>query len=145
MKSLVFQTDAAPRHTLDTRQRYQLVPGPRGLEYKAQIVIDTPRRKLAEMLVEVDDGASEEDTRAAIQAAAMAEDWATGDEIARRYGLVVCLRCAADVGERPTWRLHHLLKHIYEEDEIDEERIPGWGEVCGPCAVDMLDLRTKKK
>lgn len=143
MKSLVFQTDTARRHALVTREHHRLVAGPRGLEFKSQVIIETPRRTLAEMLVEVDDGASESDTRAAIQAAAMAEDWATGDEIARRYGLVVCLRCAADVGERPTWRLHHLLKHIYEE--IDTERIPSWGEVCGPCAVDMLDLRSKKK
>jgi hypothetical protein len=140
----VFQTDVPHQHALAVKRVYWTEVTPHGIEVQSKVVIETPRRMLAEMLVEVDDGASEEDTRAAIQAAALADDWATADEIARRYSLVVCLRCAADVATRPTWRLHHLLRHLRDVDDAPISNAD-WGEVCGPCAVEMFDLQGKKK
>jgi hypothetical protein len=89
-------------------------------------VITQPPLRLADMLVEVEDGVSETDAREAIQAAALADDWQLGSEIAARYGWVVCLRCAGDVQNRPTWRLHRL-------------GIKGnWGEICGSCALAII-------
>jgi hypothetical protein len=114
---------------------------PHGIEVCSKIVLEVPRRRLADMLVEVDDGASETDVCEAIQAAALADDWALADEIARRYGLVVCLRCASDMRYRPSWRLRHLLRSQYDVAADALVRIPGWGEVCGSCAVEILELR----
>lgn len=142
MKSLVLQTDAPRTVELTWKHVYWTTQGSLGPEVHSKLVLIASQRTLADMLVEVDDGANIEDTRAAIQAAAAADDWATADEIARRYSLVVCLRCADDVSTRPTWRLHHLLRHV---QETIDERTPGWGEVCGPCAVIVLDLKAKAK
>lgn len=136
MKSLVFQTDAPNRYELELREQRRLVPGSngRGLEVEMRLVLDVPRRPLASMLVEVDDGTTEIDVRAAIQAATLGDNWMLADEIARRYGLVVCLRCADDVATRPTWRLSRLARAIEDLNKIE---IPAWGEVCGSCAVVM--------
>lgn len=99
----------------------------RGITFEERTVLVSTPPALSEMFTEVDDGAVEADIREAIQAAALATDWALANEIATRYSLAVCLRCAADVAYRPTWRLHRLgVKN-------------NWGEVCGSCALKIIE------
>jgi hypothetical protein len=137
MKTLVFQTDALQTNAL---RPVELVTKrvhwfknfglyDNRLEAGASFVIVRPTPRLADMLVEIEDGVTEADAREAIQAAALADDWQLGSEIAARYGWVVCLRCADDVQHRPTWRLYRF-------------GIKGnWGEICGSCAVTMIRER----
>jgi hypothetical protein len=132
VKTLVFQTDRlGPRELVPKRIFWvklgSFYQGGR-LEMTSTVVLSTPPLRLADMLVEIEDGVTEIDAREAIQAAALALDWTLAGEIAARYGWVVCLRCASDVQNRPTWRLHRL-------------GIKGnWSEICGSCAVEMLEL-----
>ena len=121
MKTLVFNTDPAPR-ALHDRRIFWVENG----VVRTKVVMVVDPRPLADMLVEFDDGAAETDIREAIQAAAMALDWTLAGEIASRYGLSACLRCAEDVQLRPTWRLHRL-------------GVKGnWGEICGCCALVII-------
>ena len=130
MKSLVFQTDAPIRRELVVKRVYWTEVTPHGIEVQSKTVLESPPRTLADMLVETDDGAEEADIREAIQAAALADDWLLAESLATRYGLVVCLRCASDIQNRPSWRLHRLVKN----------RKDCWGEICGSCAISMLEL-----
>jgi len=130
MKSLVLQTDAPRSFELSWKRVFWTTVGPRGIEVQSTLVLVAPSRTLADMLVETDDGASEFDVREAIQAAALADDWKLANEIVTRYGISACLRCAADVSNRPTWRLHRLVR----------ERKDCWGEICGSCAIVMKEL-----
>jgi hypothetical protein len=134
MKTLVFQTDRpiSPVELVAKRVHWFRNFGlyDSRLETGTSFVIARPAPRLADMLVEIEDGVSDADAREAIQAAALALDWQLGSEIAARYGWVVCLRCADDVQNRPTWRLYRL-------------GIKGnWGEICGSCALAMLLERT---
>lgn len=124
MKTLVFNTEMAPR-PLEAKRIYYID----GREVRSKLVLISKPRALAEMLAEFDDGTSEADIREAIQAAALAEDWKLANEIATRYGLSACLRCGADVAERPTWRLYRLGFN------------GNWGEICGTCAAVIIRER----
>ena len=136
MKTLVFHTDKGlPLRPLRMKRIFWVERAnsydPYGrLEVKSTVVLSTPPRPLAEMLTEVEDGAHETDVRAAIQAAALADDWRLAESFATRYGLVICLRCATDMQYRPGLRLSRLLGLR-----------DCWGEVCGSCAVEMLELQ----
>jgi hypothetical protein len=137
MKSLVFQTDATT-YELGLQEQHKLVTGPRGLEVRTRVVLIVPRRTLTSMLTEVDDGTQEDDIREAIKAASLADNWTLASEIAQRYGLVVCLACAADVGQRPTWRLHRLMRELRDLDN-QPAFAADWGEICGSCAVQLKE------
>lgn len=137
MKSLVFQTDAVSPYELELREQHKLVTGPRGLEVRKRVVLSIPRRTLASMLSEVDDGTHLDDIREAIKAAALADNWALANEIAQRYGLIVCLSCAEDVQQRPTWRLHRLMQMLRDDQPTNTA---DWGEICGSCAVKLKEM-----
>ncbi len=123
MKTLVFNTDQP--HVLTTKEIFWVE---RGKPRSAVVLITQPA---ALTIDEHDDGTDEAEIREAIQAAAFAEDWTLAYEIVQRYGLSACLRCAVDVAQRPTWRLHRFgIKN-------------NWGEICGSCAVTMLKEREK--
>lgn len=126
MRSFVLDTDCAPRRLEHKRVFYV-----EGREVRTKVVLVSRRPTLAEMLTEVDDGTHEEEIREAIQAAALADDYALANEIATRYQLSACLRCGDNVADRPTWRAHRL-------------GIEGnWGEICGSCAVIITAARNE--
>lgn len=120
MKTFVFNTEL-PR-VLVTKEIFWVEDGkPRS----GTVLISQPP-PLAAMVDEHDDGTVEAEIREAVQAAALACDWALAFEIVQRYGLSACLKCGVNVSQRPTWRLHRL-------------GVKGnWGEICGSCAVVML-------
>lgn len=123
MKTFVFDTDR-PR-VLTTKEIFWVEDG----KPRSGIVMITQPPPLSAMVDEHDDGTNEAEIREAIQAASYAADWALAFEIVQRYGLSACLRCGVDVSQRPTWRLHRLgIKN-------------NWGEICGSCAVIMLEER----
>ena len=135
MRTLVFNTDPAPR-ALHDRRIFWVENG----VVRTKVVMVVGSRPLADMLVEVEDGTSEVDVREAIQAAALVEDWKLANEIVTRYGISACLRCAADVANRPTWRLFWIAKAAgiplpYRQPKQENE---SWGEICGTCAIWMM-------
>lgn len=127
----MLRTDVDRSRDLTVKQLWLPVFGPHGMTFETRTVLISTPPTLVEMLCEVDDGAVEADIRDAIAAAALADDWVLADSLARQYGLVVCLRCATDMHHRPGWRAHRLIKNLQN----------CWGEICGSCAVGMLELK----
>lgn len=128
MKSLVLRTDTQIPRAIEAKRIYWVGPGKHGLEVKSKLVLNVAPPSLGAMLHEIEDGADEADVLLAIQAAALAGDWHLAESIAQRYSLVVCLRCTAAMQQRPGQRLVNLI-------EIEN----CWGEVCGSCAVKLLE------
>jgi hypothetical protein len=121
MKTFVFNT-AQPR-VMTTKEIFWVEDG----KPRSGVVLISQPPPL--VLDEHDDGTNEVEIRDAIAAAAYAEDWTLAFEIVQRYGLSACLRCGIDVSLRPAWRAHRF-------------GITGnWGEICGSCAVIMLEER----
>lgn len=121
MKTFAFDTGALPR-VLTVKRVFWV---DRGQTYEKVLLVSAPA-PIGATLTEIDDGTEEHEIREAIQAAAIACDWALAYEIVTRYGLSACIRCAADVSQRPTWRAHRFgIKD-------------NWGEVCGECAVKFV-------
>lgn len=128
MKSLVFHTDTLIARAIEPKLVHWVVQGPRGPEVRSKMVLVTSPPTLVEMLREVDDGLEEIDVRDAVAAASLAGDWKLAESLAARYSLQICLRCAADMANRPGVHLATLI-------DIED----CWGEVCGGCAVKMIE------
>jgi hypothetical protein len=134
MKTFVFDTGALPR-VLNTKQIYWIEDG----KTTSKVLLVSTPAPIGATLTEIDDGTEEREIREAIQAAALACDWALAYEIVTRYGLSACLRCGEDVSQRPTWRLQNFsrmmcaMKYTFQTPEV-----AGWGEICGGCAAKML-------